>query len=116
MVVFDVEAAFSLLAKPHGFNYLVLLLVSFIKVGTFTLNMANEHGRTHLLRCDTLDLNSLIQEVVLVTEPEWFSAYQRVVDFCLFTIGVFPERIWAVGSRSVAFVRAEWIEKRDAVL
>ena len=63
-----------------------------------------------MLRFDTLDLDSMIQAAVLAAEPERFSAYQRVADLCLFTIGVLPERIRAQGARSAAVVRAAWIE------
>ena len=109
-VVFDAGDALALLCKPHVFDYLILLLVSFVQVRTVTLAVADDRGRRRMLRFDTLDLDSMIQAAALAVEPERFSAYQRVADLCLFTIGVFPERIRAQGGRSAAVVRAEWIE------
>ena len=109
-VVFDAGAALALLSKPHVFDYLVLLLVSFVHVRTVTLAVADDRGRARMLRFDTLDLDSMIQAAALAAEPERFAAYQRVADLCLFTIGILPERIRAIGGRSAAVVRADWIE------
>ena len=109
-VVFDAGAALALLGKPQVFDYLVLLLVSFVHVHRLTLSWADERGRARVLRLDTLDLDGMIQAAALAAEPERFGAYQRVADVCLFTVGIFPERIRAVGGRSAAAVRAEWIE------
>lgn len=109
-VVFDADAALALLTKPHVFDYLVLLLVSFVHVRWVTLAIADDRGRPRSLRFDTMDLESLIRAAALAAEPERFSAYQRVADLCLFTIGVFPERARAAGGRSASVIRAEWID------
>ncbi len=110
VAVFDAGAALALLTKPHVFDYLVLLLVSFVHVRWVTLAVVDDRGRPRSLRFDTLDLDRLIQAAALAAEPERYSAYQRVADLCLFTIGVFPERLRATGGRSAAAVRAEWID------
>ena len=107
-VVFDAGAALAFLAKPQVFDYLVLLLVSFVHVRQVVAAVADERGRS--LRFDTLDLHGLIQAAALAGEPERYSAYQRVADLCLFTIGVFPERLRAAGGRTAAAVRAEWMD------
>ena len=107
-VVFDADAALALLTKPHVLDYLVLLLVSFVHVRWVTLAIADDRGRPR--RFDTMDLESLIRAAALAAEPERFSAYQRVADLCLFTIGVFPERARAAGGRSASVIRAEWID------
>ena len=109
-VVFDAGAALAFLAKPQVFDYLVLLLVSFVPVRHVTAAVADERGRARSLRFDTLDLHGLIQAAALAGEPERYSAYQRVADLCLFTIGVFPERLRAAGGRTAAAVRAEWTD------
>ena len=109
-VVFDAGAALALLAKPHVFDYLVLLMVSFVRARSITVGIADERGRARMLRCDTLDLDSMVRAASLAAGPERFSVYQRIADLCLFMIGIFPERIRAKGSRSAAVVRAEWIE------
>lgn len=109
-VVFDAGAALAFLTRPHVFDYLVLLLVSFVHVRWVTLTVADGRGRPRALRFDTFDRDSLIQAAALTAEPERYSAYQRVADLCLFTIGVFPERLRAAGGRSAAAVRAEWID------
>ncbi len=103
-VVFDAAAALALLCKPHVFDYLVFLLVSFVQVRSVTLAVADDRGRRRMPRFDTLDLDSMIQAAALAAEPGRFSAYQRVADLCLFTIGVFPERIRAQGGRSAAWI------------
>ena len=109
-VVFDAGAALALLSKPHVFDYLVLLLVSFVRVRTVTVAIADERGRARMVRFDTLDLDGMVQAAAMAAGPERFSAYQRVADLCLFTTGIFPERIRAVRGRSAAVVRAEWVD------
>ena len=109
-VVFDAKEALALMTKPQVFDYLILLLVSFVHVRVVTLAVADDRGRRRLLRFDTLDLDSLIHAAALVDEPERFASYQRVADLCLFTVGIFPERVRATGGRSAAAVRAEWVD------
>ena len=109
-VVFDAGAALRLLAKPHVFDYLVLLMVSFVRARSITVGVADERGRARMLRFDTLDLDSIVRAAALAAESERFSAYQRIADLCLFTVGIFPERIRGARGRSAGVVRAEWME------
>lgn len=108
-VVFDAGAALALLGKPHVFDYLVLLLVSFVRVGTGTVS-EGERREARMVGFDTLDMDSMVRAAALSAESQRFSAYQRIADLCLFTIGIFPERIRAARGRSAAVVRAEWRE------
>ena len=109
-VVFDAGAALALLAKPHVFDYLVLLMVSFVRARSITVGVADERGRARMLRFDTLDLDSIVRAAALAAESERFAAYQRIADLCLFTVGIFPERIRGARGRSAGVVRAEWME------
>ncbi len=104
-VVFDGPQVAALLDDTRILDYLVELLVSFVRVHGTTVTVRVRRGTWNRLRFDDLDLMGLIRYASSLDETERFPWYRRIADLCLFLTGVFPqyiERRAGAGARELA--------------
>lgn len=91
--VFDVRGVQDFISRPAVFDYLILLLVSFVRARVLTMLVTGDDGRQRVARFNTFDLHGLIRAAAGADdERERFSSCQRIADLCLFTVGIFPEQ------------------------
>ncbi len=102
-VVFDGPQVASLLDDLRILDYLVELLVSFVRVQGTTITVRARKGTWRRYRFNDMDLMGLIRYTSTLEEAVRFPWYRRIGDLCLFLIGVFPEHVESVGpSRELA--------------
>ena len=104
-VVFDGPQVASLLDDTSIVDYLVELLVSFVKVHGTTVTVRVRKGAWSRFRFHDLDLMGLIRYASSLEEAQRFPWYRRIADLCLFLTGVFPEyieRSAGAGARELA--------------
>ena len=88
--VFDTPLVRGLLADAQVRDYIVLLLASFVRVRTTTVQVPVRPGVWRRLRVSDYDVDSLVEYCHLQAEAERFDSYRRVGDVCLFLSGMFP--------------------------
>ena len=102
-VVFDGPQVASLLEDTRILDYLVELLVSFVRVQGTTITVRQRKGIWRRYRFSDLDLMGLIRYTSTLEEAMRFPWYRRIGDLCLFLTGVFPEHVESAGpSRELA--------------
>ncbi len=102
-VVFDGPQVASLLEDTRILDYLVELLVSFVRVQGTTITVRGRRGNRRRYRFNDLDLMGLIRYTATLEEAIRYPWYRRIGDLCLFMTGVFPEHVEAAGpSRELA--------------
>lgn len=92
-IVFDGEEVLQLLRDAPIADYLVELLVSFVRVQSYSTTVKVREGLWRRYRFSDLDLESLIRYTATLSEDERFLPYKRIADLCLFLTGVFPEYV-----------------------
>ena len=97
-IVFDGPRVASLLEDARILDYLVELLVSFVRVQATTITVRVRKGIWRRFRFNDLDLMGLIRYTSTLEEAERFPWYRRIGDLCLFLTGVFPEHIETAGA------------------
>jgi len=91
MVVFDSEEVYDLVNEIKMRNYLADMLVSFVKINSFTIPIRVRKGVWRKFRFSDFDINSLIKYSQMIEEDQRYHPYKRIADICLFTIGIFPD-------------------------
>jgi hypothetical protein len=92
-IVFDGPRIASLLDDTRILDYLVELLVSFVRVHGTTVTVRVRKGVWSRFRFNDLDLAGLIRYAATLDEADRFPWYRRIADLCLFLTGVFPDYI-----------------------
>jgi len=92
-VIFDAGEVAGLLGEKPIRDYLAEMLASFARVNSFSVTVRMRRGMWRRLRFNDFDLDSLIRFSQLLQEQQRFQLYRRSADLCLFTLGVFPERL-----------------------
>ncbi len=110
MAVFDTIEVVRLLEDRRVRIYLAEMLASFVRINTVTIPVRVRRGVWRRLRFSDFDLASLINFSQGVKEDQRFPPYRRIADVCLFTVGVFPERL---AEQAEALPRAR--QPREAV-
>jgi hypothetical protein len=89
MVLFDVPQIVELLDDRQLRAYLTELLVSFVRINSFSFNVRIRPGLWRRVRFSDFDIDSLVRYCNAIDESERFPAYKRIADICLFTLGIF---------------------------
>ena len=72
-----------------GLGYLAEMLVSFVKINSFTIPIRVRKGVWRKFRFSDFDINSLIKYSQMIEQDQRYHPYKRIADICLFTIGIF---------------------------
>jgi hypothetical protein len=91
MAVFDSGAVADLLEKEGVLLYLADLLVSFVKINSFSVMTRVRPGVWNRIRFSDFDVEDLIRYSRMIEEEQRFLPYKRIADICLFVSGVFPD-------------------------
>ena len=88
MVLFDVPQIVELLDDRKLRAYLTELLVSFVRINSFSFSVRVRPGLWRRVRFSDFDIDSLVKYCSAIDESERFPAYKRIADICLFTLGI----------------------------
>jgi len=89
MILFDSPQVVDLLSNKDVRDYLAALLVSFVRVNSFSTTVRVRSGVWRRVRFSDFDIDSLMRYGNALDESQRFPAYKRIADICLFTLGVF---------------------------
>jgi len=89
MVLFDSPQVVELLSNKEVRDYLAALLVSFVRVNSFSTTVRVRSGVWRRIRFSDFDIDSLLRYGNALDESQRFPAYKRIADICLFTLGIF---------------------------
>ena len=88
MVLFDVPRIVELLDDRQLRGYLTELLVSFVRIKSFSFSVRIRPGLWRRVRFSDFDIDSLVQYCNAIEESQRFPVYKRIADICLFTLGI----------------------------
>ena len=88
MVLFDVPQIVELLDDRQLRSYLTELLVSFVRINSYSFSVRIRPGLWRRVRFSDFDIDSLAQYCDAIDESERFPVYKRIADICLFTLGI----------------------------
>ncbi len=88
-VLFDSPQVVELLSNREVRDYLAALLVSFVRVNSFSTTVRVRAGVWRRVRFSDFDIDSLMRYGNALDESRRFPAYRRIADICLFTLGIF---------------------------
>lgn len=89
MILFDSPQVVELLSNKDVRDYLAALLVSFVRVNSFSTTVRIRSGVWRRIRFSDFDIDSLMRYGNALDESQRFPAYKRIADICLFTLGIF---------------------------
>jgi hypothetical protein len=89
MVLFDVPQIVELLDDRQLRAYLTELLVSFVRINSYSFSVRIRPGLWRRVRFSDFDIDSLVRYCNAIDESERFPVYKRIADVCLFTLGIF---------------------------
>jgi hypothetical protein len=89
MALFDTPQILQLLEKKELMAYLTDMLVSFVRINSFSTAVRVRRGVWRRVRFSDFDIDSLVHYGNSIDESFRFSVYKRIADICLFTLGVF---------------------------
>ncbi|MFW6138100.1 MAG: hypothetical protein ACOC7U_02895 [Spirochaetota bacterium] len=92
-VVFDSQKVVEFLEKKNLRNYLSDMLVSFVKINSYSLLVQVRKGVWRRLKFNDFDIDSLIKYSQMIDPEQRFPSYKRIADICLFITGIFPDYI-----------------------
>jgi len=99
MALFDSPQVVALLENKDIRAYLTDMLVSFVRINSFSTTVRVRTGVWRRIRFCDFDIDSLLRYSSAIDESRRFSAYKRIADICLFTLGIFsPEEVAAGGA------------------
>lgn len=93
MVVFDSRDVLELLRDRKIFNYLIDMLVSFVRINSYSVSIRVRKGIWRKYRFSDFDIDSLIKYSEMIDEEQRFPSYKRIADICLLIIGVFADYV-----------------------
>jgi hypothetical protein len=89
MILFDSPMVVELLSNKDVRDYLAAMLVSFVRVNSFSTAVRVRSGVWRRVRFSDFDIDSLLRYGNTLDESQRFPAYKRIADICLFTLGIF---------------------------
>jgi hypothetical protein len=92
-LVFDSATIVEFLEDRRIRNYLADMLVSFVRINSYTIPIRIRKGIWRKYRFSDFDIDSLIRYSEVLSEEQRFPSYKRIADICLFTRGIFPDQI-----------------------
>jgi hypothetical protein len=100
-LVFDSAKVADFLEDVTTRNYLADMLVSFVRINSYTISVRVRRGIWRKYRFSDFDIESLIKYSEVLSDEQRFPSYKRIADICLFMRGVFPDyppaKSWARG-------------------
>jgi hypothetical protein len=94
MALFDTPQILQLLENRELRAYLTDMLVSFVRINTFSTAVRVRQGVWRRVRFSDFDIDSLARYASAIDDSLRFPVYKRIADICLFTLGIFspPEQ------------------------
>ena len=92
-LVFDSAVVVEFLEDRRIRNYLADMLVSFVRINSYTIPIRVRKGIWRKYRFSDFDIETLIRYSEVLSEEQRFPSYKRIADICLFTRGIFPDQI-----------------------
>jgi hypothetical protein len=92
-VVFDIAEVFELISENRVRNYMAEMLVSFVRINSYSIPIRIRKGVWRKFRFSDFDINSLIRYSRMIDRGMRYETYKRIADICLFTTGIFPNNI-----------------------
>ncbi len=89
MALFDGAQVLRLLEDRELRDYLNDLLVSFVRINSFSTSVRVRRGMWRRVRFSDFDIDHLVQYSNGIDESLRFPVYKRIADICLFTLGIF---------------------------
>jgi hypothetical protein len=89
MALFDTPQILQLLEKREFRAYLTDMLVSFVRINTFSTAVRVRQGVWRRVRFNDFDIDSLVRYGSAIDDSLRFPVYKRIADICLFTLGIF---------------------------
>ena len=93
VLIFDSKEVVDLLHDKRILRYLADLLVSFVRINSYTVHIRVKKGIWRKYRFSDFDIDSLIRYSQMIEEGQRFQSYKRIADICLFITGIFPDYI-----------------------
>ena len=90
-LVFDSAAVAAFLEDRSIRNYLADMLVSFVRINSYTIPIRVRKGIWRKYRFSDYDIDSLMRHSEVLSREQRFPSYKRIADICLFTRGIFHE-------------------------
>jgi hypothetical protein len=90
-VVFDSAVVAGFLEDRGIRNYLADMLVSFVRINSYTIPVRVRKGIWRKYRFSDYDIDSLMRYSEVLSEEQRFPSYKRIADICLFTRGIFHD-------------------------
>ena len=89
--IFDSKEVVDLLHDKRILRYLADMLVSFVRINSFSVYIRVKKGVWRKIRFSDFDIDSLIRYSQMIEEDQRFPSYKRIADICLFITGIFPD-------------------------
>ena len=90
-IVFDSAAVVGFLEDRSIRNYLADMLVSFVRINSYTIPIRVRKGIWRKYRFSDYDIDSLLRYSEVLSREQRFPSYKRMADICLFTRGIFHD-------------------------
>jgi hypothetical protein len=91
-LVFDSAAVVGFLDDRGIRNYLADMLVSFVRINSYTIPIRVRKGIWRKYRFSDYDIESLMRYSEVLSREQRFPSYKRIADICLFTRGIFHDQ------------------------
>jgi hypothetical protein len=92
-LVFDSAAVVGFLEDRSVRNYLADMLVSFVRINSYTIPIRVRKGIWRKYRFSDYDIDSLLRYSEVLSKEQRFPSYKRIADICLFTRGIFHNQM-----------------------
>jgi hypothetical protein len=89
MALFDTPQILQLLENREFRAYLTDMLVSFVRINSFSTAVPVRRGVWRRVRFSDFDIDSLVAYGSAIDDSLRFPVYKRIADICLFTLGIF---------------------------
>jgi len=89
MALFDTAQVVRLLESRELRVYLTELLVSFVRINSYSTAVRVRRGIWRKVRFSDFDIDHLLRFGSELDESQRFPVYKRIADICLFTLGIF---------------------------
>ena len=93
VAVFDTPRVIAFLEHDEVVYYLAHMLSTFTRTESVAVNVRVRRGIWRRVHFNDMDVDSLMRFCDMLDPPHRFPFFKRIADVCLFTVGVFPERV-----------------------